>query len=120
MGTMSTPVSLDTFVGPPVHAITQDGIAFYDNAYGVGHVIPLHVHAEPVLSLVLAGEGVEEVGSRTRALAPQDLLFTPSHAPHGYRFGVKGQVPRILSQSHRADGSFVFLSMAVGASTLHR
>ena len=88
---MATPVSLETFVGPPVHALTHDGIAFYDNAYHAGHVIPLHVHAEPVLSLVLAGEGVEEVGSRTRALAAQDLLFTPSHAPHGYRFGVKGQ-----------------------------
>ena len=24
---MSTPVSLDTFVGPPVHALTHDGIA---------------------------------------------------------------------------------------------
>jgi AraC family transcriptional regulator len=88
---MSTPVSLDTFVGPPVHALTHDGIAFYDNAYQVGQVIPLHVHAEPVLSLVLAGEGVEEVGSRTRTLVAQDLLYTPSHAPHGYRFGIKGQ-----------------------------
>ena len=85
---MSTPVSLETFVGPPVHALTHDGIAFYDNAYHAGHVIPLHVHAEPVLSLVLAGEGVEEVGSRTRALAAQDLLFTPSRPA---RLPLRGQ-----------------------------
>ena len=88
---MSTPVSLETFVGPPVDALEQDGIVFYEGTYNVGQVIPLHVHAEPILSLVLAGEGVEEVGSQTRPLAAQDLLFTPSHAPHGYRFGVKGQ-----------------------------
>ena len=87
---MSTPVSLETFVGAPIDALKQDGIVFYEGAYDVGQIIPLHVHAEPILSLVLAGEGVEEVGSRRRPLAPQDLLFTPSHAPHGYRFGVKG------------------------------
>lgn len=88
---MSSPVSLETFVGAPIHALTHDGIAFYEADYNVGHVIPLHVHAEPILSLVLAGGGVEEVGTRTRPLVAQDLLFTPSHAPHGYRFVVKGQ-----------------------------
>jgi AraC-like DNA-binding protein len=54
-------------------------------------VIPCHVHAEPVISLVLDGEGAEEVGGRTRPITAQDMLLTPAYAPHGYRFGHSGR-----------------------------
>jgi hypothetical protein len=49
------------------------------------------VHAEPVISLVLEGDGVEEVGGRTRLLTAHDLLMTPAYALHGYRFGHTGR-----------------------------
>ena len=50
-----------------------------------------HVHADPVISLVLEGDGVEDVAGRTRPVTAQDLLLTPAYALHGYRFGRSGR-----------------------------
>jgi AraC family transcriptional regulator len=44
-----------------------------------------------VISLVLEGDGVEDVAGRTRLVTAQDLLLTPSYALHGYRFGRSGR-----------------------------
>jgi AraC family transcriptional regulator len=86
---METPVALDRYVGPPIHV--HGGVEIHEGSYTAGLVIPRHVHAEPVITLVLAGDGVEEVGGRSRDVATQDLLFTPAFAPHGYRFGNPGR-----------------------------
>jgi AraC family transcriptional regulator len=54
-------------------------------------VILCHVHADHVISLVLDGDGIEEVGGRARLVTVQDLLLTPAYAPHGYRFSRAGR-----------------------------
>ena len=86
-----TPVTLDRYVGPPIHVHGHGEVEIHEGSYSAGLVIPRHVHVEPVVSLVLAGDGEEEVGTRTRAVGAQDLLFTPAYAPHGYRFGSPGR-----------------------------
>ena len=86
---METPVPLDRFVGPAIHR--HGDVEMHEGSYGAGLVIPRHVHAAPVITLVLAGDGMEEVGGRSRNVASQDLLFTPAYAPHGYRFLSSGR-----------------------------
>jgi AraC family transcriptional regulator len=84
---MPTLVTLETFVGAPLHIHAGGAVQFHETSYTSGHVIPSHAHAEAVISLVLAGEGVDDGDSGTRPLGAQDVLFTPSYVPHGYRFG---------------------------------
>src|SRR5829696_8424310 len=63
----------------------------HEGTFAAGQVLPCHVHDAPVISLVLEGAGQEEVGGRTRPVTAQDILLTPSYAPHGYRFGSRGR-----------------------------
>ena len=84
-------VALAQFVGPAIFVHAQDEVAMHEGTFAAGQLLPCHVHAAPVISLVLEGEGQEEVGGRTRGVAAQDLLFTPSFAPHGYRFASHGR-----------------------------
>jgi AraC family transcriptional regulator len=72
-----------------VHA--QGDVAMHEGTFAAGQILPCHVHDAPVISLVLEGAGQEEVGGRTRPVAAQDILLTPSFAPHGYRFGSRGR-----------------------------
>jgi len=88
---MSAPVTLERYVGPALYVHGHGDVTVYEGTFEAGLTIPLHVHAEPVISLVLAGDGVEEVGDRTRLVTTQDLLLTPAYAPHGYRFGRSGR-----------------------------
>jgi len=88
---MDTPVRLERFVGPPVHVHGRGEVSIHEGSYAAAQVIPRHVHVELVVSLVLAGDGEEEVAGRTRAVTTHDLLFTPAYAPHGYRFGTAGR-----------------------------
>jgi AraC family transcriptional regulator len=87
----SPDVALAQFVGPAVFVHAQGDVAMHEGAFAAGQVLPCHVHAAPVVSLVLEGAGQEEVGGRTRPVATQDILVTPSYAPHGYRFGTRGR-----------------------------
>ena len=89
---METPaVALAQFVGPAIYVHATGDVAMHEGRFGAGDLLPCHVHDAPVISLVLEGEGVEQVGTRTRAVAASDLLLTPSYAPHGYRFATRGR-----------------------------
>jgi len=88
---MPAPVTLERYVGPALYVHGQGEVIVYEGSFTAGQVIPCHVHAEPVISLVLEGDGVEEVGGRTRLLTAHDLLMTPAYALHGYRFGHTGR-----------------------------
>jgi AraC family transcriptional regulator len=90
-GDMPAPVTLERYVGPALYVHGQGDVVVYEGSFVVGQVIPCHVHAEPVISLVLEGDGVEEVGGRTRLVTTQDLLLTPAYALHGYRFARSGR-----------------------------
>ena len=88
---MPPPVTLERYVGPALYVHGRGDVIVYEGTFTAGMVIPCHVHAEPVISLVLDGDGVEEVGGRTRLVTAQDLLLTPAYALHGYRFGRSGR-----------------------------
>jgi AraC family transcriptional regulator len=88
---MPAPVTLERYVGPALYVHGQGDVIVHEGSFAAGMVIPCHVHAEPVISLVLEGDGVEEVGGRTRLVTAQDLLLTPAFALHGYRFGRSGR-----------------------------
>ena len=88
---MTTAVPLDRFVGPAIHSHAGGGVAIHESAFLANSIVPVHVHDDPVISLVLHGEATEEVGGRTRDFAAQDVLFTPAYALHGYRFRSPGR-----------------------------
>src|SRR6476469_10053478 len=82
---MPSPVTLERYVGPALHVHGHGAVVIHEGGFAAGLVIPCHVHADPVVSLVLDGDGAEEVGGRTRLVTAQDLLLTPAYAVHGYR-----------------------------------
>ncbi|WP_310570757.1 AraC family transcriptional regulator [Gemmatimonas sp.] len=88
---MSSAVTLERYVGPALLVHGGGAVVIYEGSFAPELVIPCHVHAEHVVSLVLDGDGIEEVGSRVRPLSAQDLLLTPAYAPHGYRFSRGGR-----------------------------
>lgn len=88
---MSTLVTLEKFVGAPLHVHADGAVQLHESNFINGQVIPGHAHAEAVISLVLSGEGVDDGDNGTRPLGPRDLLFTPSYVPHGYRFAKGGR-----------------------------
>jgi AraC family transcriptional regulator len=88
---MPSPVTLERYVGPPLHVHGHGAVVIHEGSFAAGLVIPCHVHADPVVSLVLDGDGAEEVGGRTRLVTAQDLLLTPAYAVHGYRFSRAGR-----------------------------
>ena len=88
---MSSLVTLAKFVGAPLHVHADGAVQLYESSFSSGQVIPAHAHAEAAISLVLAGEGVDDGDNGTRRVAANDILFTPSFVPHGYRFGKSGR-----------------------------
>jgi AraC family transcriptional regulator len=88
---VSSPVTLERYVGPALYVHGPGDVIIHEGSFTAGLVIPCHVHADPVISLVLEGDGVEEVGDRTRLVTAQDLLLTPAYALHGYRFAHSGR-----------------------------
>ena len=89
---MSTPVSLERFVGPPLHREGGGGgIVIHEASFGPDLVIPVHVHDAPVISLIVRGVASEQVSEGTRALLAQDLILTPAYAAHAYRFREQGK-----------------------------
>ena len=87
----SPAVALAQFVGPAVFVHAHGDVAMHEGTFAAGQLLPCHVHDAPVISLVLEGAGQEEVGGHARAVGAQDILLTPSFAPHGYRFGSRGR-----------------------------
>jgi AraC-like DNA-binding protein len=89
---MPTPVSLERFVGPPLHTTKGGGgIAIHEGSFEAGVDIPVHVHDAPVISLILRGVASEQISAGTQNIGPQDLILTPAYAPHGYRFRETGK-----------------------------
>jgi len=88
---MTTLVTLEKFVGAPLHVHADGAVQLYESSFSSGQVIPAHAHAEAAISLVLAGEGVDDGDNGTRRVGASDILFTPSFVPHGYRFEKSGR-----------------------------
>jgi AraC family transcriptional regulator len=88
---MTSPVGMGKFVGAPLHARTFEGVSLAENTYAGGLRVASHAHDAPLLSLVLEGSATEEVGSHTRELGVQSLLYTPSFESHAHRFLTSGR-----------------------------
>ena len=88
---MTAPIVMGKFVGAPVRAQAFDGVSVSENTYAAGLRIAAHAHDAPLLSLVLQGSATEEIGRRTRELAAQSLLYTPSYETHGHQFLTPGR-----------------------------
>lgn len=90
MDPITSPVTLDRFVGVPVHVHRPGEVALHEAPFAAGGMIPTHVHAEAVVSLVLDGAGVDTTG-RTQTISAGNLLYTPAHMAHGYQFAAAGR-----------------------------
>jgi AraC family transcriptional regulator len=88
---MAQPVSLDQFVGPPLHTQGGGGIVVHEGTFAADQTIVPHVHDVPVISLILRGAGTETVSEGARELASQDLILTPAYALHAYKFREAGR-----------------------------
>ncbi|AHG89389.1 Helix-turn-helix, AraC domain-containing protein [Gemmatirosa kalamazoonensis] len=88
---MTAPIGIGQFVGAPVRARTFEGVSLAENTYAAGLRVAAHAHDAPLLSLVLQGNATEDVGSRTRELGAQSLLYTPSFETHAHRFLTPGR-----------------------------
>jgi len=88
---MTAPIEMGKFVGAPVRMQAFDGVLVSENTYTAGLCVAAHAHDAPLLSLVLQGSSTEEVGSRTRELGAQSLIYTPSYATHGHRYLTPGR-----------------------------
>ena len=88
---MTAPIEMGKFVGAPVRAQAFDGVSVAENTYAAGLCVAAHTHDAPLLSLVLHGNATEEIGSRTRELGVQSLLYTPAYEAHGHRFLTPGR-----------------------------
>lgn len=83
---MTAPIEMGKFVGAPVLARTFEGISVAESSYAAGLTVPAHAHDAPLLSFVLQGNATEELGSRSRELGAQSLLYTPPYETHAHRF----------------------------------
>ncbi len=88
---MTAPLEMGKFVGALVRAQVFDGVSVAENTYAAGLRVAAHAHDAPLLSFVLQGSATEEIGSRTRELGAQSLLYTPSYATHGHRYLTPGR-----------------------------
>jgi AraC-like DNA-binding protein/quercetin dioxygenase-like cupin family protein len=88
---MTAPIEMGKFVGAPVRTQTFEGVSLSENTYAAGLQVAAHAHDAPLLSLVLQGSATEEIGSRTREVGVQSLLYTPSHETHAHRFLTPGR-----------------------------
>src|SRR4029079_7573602 len=92
MSRVLTPVSLERFVGPPLHSEQGGGgIVIHEGTFDPDLVIPVHVHDAPVISLIVRGVASEQVSEGARELLAQDLILTPAYAPHAYTFREPGR-----------------------------
>ena len=88
---MTAPIQMGKFVGSPVRAEAFEGVSLAESTYAAGLRVAAHAHDAPLLSFVLQGEATEEIGSRSRELTAQSLLYTPSHEIHAHRYLTPGR-----------------------------
>lgn len=88
---MTAPIGIGKFVGAPVRARAFEGVSLAENTYAAGLRVAAHAHDAPLLSLVLQGSATEEIGTRSRDLGVNSLLYTPPHETHGHRFLTPGR-----------------------------
>lgn len=86
-----TAIGMGKFVGAPLHARTFEGVSLAENTYAAGLRVATHAHDAPLLSLVLQGSATEDIGSGSRELGVQSLLYTPAFEAHGHRFLTPGR-----------------------------
>jgi AraC family transcriptional regulator len=88
---MPAPVSLERFVGPPIHSAGRGEISIHEGEFSPQLIIPPHMHDVAVVSLMLSGQAIEQVHDGPRNLARQDLIVTPAWEVHSYRFPEPGR-----------------------------
>lgn len=88
---MMTPIGMGKFAGAPLHARAFDGVSLAENTYAAGFRVASHAHDAPLLSLVLEGTATEDIGTRSRELGVESLLYTPSFEAHSHRFLTAGR-----------------------------
>ena len=89
---MQTPVALERFVGPPLHAPRGGGgVTVHEGSFEAGGEIPVHVHDAAVISLIVRGVASEQISSGIQEIVAQDLILTPAYSLHGYRFRESGK-----------------------------
>jgi AraC family transcriptional regulator len=88
---MPTPVSLERFVGPPIHSHGRGEISIHEGEFSPQLVVPPHMHDAVVVSLMLSGVAIEQVHDGPRNLQRQDLIVTPAWEVHSYRFPESGR-----------------------------
>ena len=88
---MTAPIEMGKFVGAPVRTEAFDGVSVAENTYAEGLRVAAHAHDAPLVSLVLQGAATEEIGSRTRELGAQTLLYTPPYETHAHRYLTPGR-----------------------------
>ncbi|HYC51749.1 MAG TPA: AraC family transcriptional regulator [Gemmatimonadaceae bacterium] len=88
---MPTPVSLERFVGPPIHSHGRGEISIHEGEFSPQLVVPPHMHDVVVVSLMLSGVAIEQVHDGPRNLQRQDLIVTPAWEVHSYRFPEPGR-----------------------------
>ena len=88
---MTSTIEMGKFVGAPVRMQAFDGVSIAESTYAEGQRVAAHAHDEPLLSLVLQGHATEEIGSHSRELGAQSLLYTPSYETHAHRYLTPGR-----------------------------
>ena len=88
---MTSAIGMGKFVGAPVRTQAFDGVSIAESTYAEGQRVAAHAHDEPLLSLVLQGQATEEIGSQSRVLGAQSLLYTPSYETHAHRYLTAGR-----------------------------
>ncbi|MEO8619650.1 MAG: AraC family transcriptional regulator [bacterium] len=83
---MTDPIKLGQFVGAPAHSQAYEGVSIAESTYAPGTIVKPHAHDSALLTLVLSGDSTEEHRGKSRNLAAQTLLFTPSFEMHGHQF----------------------------------
>ena len=90
-GAMTAPIGIGKFVGASLRAHAFAEVSLAENTYAAGLRVAPHAHDAPLLSLVLQGSATEELGSSSRELGVNTLLYTPSYETHGHRFLTPGR-----------------------------
>jgi AraC family transcriptional regulator len=117
MDPITSPVTLDRFVGVPVYVHRPGDVALHEAPFSAGGGIPTHVHAEAVVSLVLDGAG-DDTTRGAHAIGAGDLLYTPAYTAHGYHFATDGRWFNVELSTDWLEGALDGGVLAGGASFL--
>jgi AraC family transcriptional regulator len=76
--------------GRPLTSIQAGGFVVVESNYAPSQTLPRHGHDEAALCFAVRGSFAEEVGGRTFACAPYDIMIRPLEIHHSNRYGRAG------------------------------